>query len=965
MFETQAKFKGMHFFYWAVLSIATVSLSATSALAMRQTTTKPFVRDIDFERFVVIDNTQKKIDPRYRTLQKISAEHFVSQEVDAESVARDFLRNSAVKFGMDPSLEDIELFDMKETPGGTHLAFRQTLDGIPVRLANILVTVQDNVVVFCNNNYRPEVYESFPAIDISGEDDAAKTAKAYLNVTGEMLAPETSELRYIVTEEKGTRLAWKINFITSNPYGAWEVWVDAADNEILNAQNRMSAIDGQGEVFRPDPLTSAGVSYGFNGQYMDNNDADAPELTAELETVTLRDITMDINNIYTLEGPYCVVEDIVGHGLSMPVSADGNFSYTRSDDEFEGVMAYYYIDMLNRYADDLGYHAPGLDSFRIDPHGEGNSRAAFYWWPPNNYITIGDGNNQVDLGEDACVMLHEFGHALEFNLTPGSIAYSSNTIEESVIEGTSDYWGTSITAAIDPFGWEMIAEWSWHPSGGLRTVNTNEVYPDDFDSPGYGDAHIWSSALMNLWWLVGNTIADTLVLEMHSFWGNSPDFTTAGLALLHAEDNLYNGLYQEEVATALDEQGVVKYVDAIPYSDVALTTGRTMEWPVTNSTDSDAEYLLHLDQETTLNISTCNPATDFDTILEVFNFDGTTTGLVNDDDSDCPQGLSSSLKNVTLPAGDYFIVVAGYGAANGTFELTVSQSHNLAVYTLDEGDHENNIIKPRFYIENNGLSTVTDFVLEYYFYVAEGKIPQLDDYWTPLCDAYLQNLGGGLYRIVYDFNGVTLGPGDRIPADSGIIVGVHFADWGFWNKTDDFSDPDGAYYTLSDTVALFDSEDNLIYGSTPGTPGPGPSPTSLEAYILDETYSSNTRTQPRLYIENHDTTPLTDFVVKYYFTLEPWNTPVLDPYWTPNCTTYLENLGSNIYAVVMDFSGYTLLPNGRVPESSGIVFGIHDADWKWWYKTNDHSQPSGTTYALTDRIAIFDSGGTLVYGTEP
>ncbi|HMS53408.1 MAG TPA: hypothetical protein PKD56_13840, partial [Chitinophagales bacterium] len=57
---------------------------------------------------------------------------------------------------------------------------------------------------------------------------------------------------------------------------------------------------GTGLVFNPDPLTSANIkNYGTNGKYMDNDDADSPELNAQLQTKTL-DLSFE-NNIYKLK----------------------------------------------------------------------------------------------------------------------------------------------------------------------------------------------------------------------------------------------------------------------------------------------------------------------------------------------------------------------------------------------------------------------------------------------------------------------------------------------------------------------------------------------------------------------------------------------------------------------------------------------------------------------------------------
>ena len=118
-------------------------------------------------------------------------------------------------------------------------------------------------------------------------------------------------------------------------------------------------------------------------------------------------------------------------------------------------------------------------------------------------------------------------------------------------------------------------------------------------------------------------------------------------------------------------------------------------------------------------------------------------------------------------------------------------------------------------------------------------------------------------------------------------------------------------------------------------------------------------------MENNGNTALSDFKVRYYFTTENGLTPVKEDYWTPNFTVTLEYLGGNDCCAVLDYSGYTLEPGGRVPDNDGEIFAIHYSDWSYFNKTNDFSQPPGNNYTVTENIAIFNSNDELVYGNEP
>jgi len=922
-------------------------------------------KDLAIDKVAAVSNLKVRMDERLRTPETARAAAFAAAGAHPADAARAFLASTAEDYGMDPDLSDLELEQTRVTPGGTHVCFRQVVDNIPVYLSRVCVTVNNNdTISYMTNTYRPEVYDAPPELAAVSEAEAIEIAKTHLGIVDTRKVSPKAEPMYLVTQTEGARLAVKVSLFTPDPFGSWEIFVDAVTGEVLEAADQLFGATARGRIFNPDPLTTAQVVYGQGGQYIDNNDADAPELTAELQEVDLLDVTIDTNGYYQLAGPYCELTDINVSGDVFPSNTDGNFFYTRSQDEFESVMAYYYIDHMNRYAESLGYHEPTLDAFNIDPHGEGNARNA-HFVPAVNGITVGDGG--IDGGEDATLLVHEFGHALEWNLTPGNVVYIDGDMTQSVLEGTSDYWAASYATDISDFGWDMIGTWWYGPEGGVRTVDTDMIYPDDF-IPGYPGAPIWSTALMDIWWSVGKTVADTLVLETHSRWGNVQNFTSAALALISAETDLYGGAYRADVMHAMNDRAIIKYIDSVPYTDQAVTVGRTREWPISISSGGDAEYMLHLPAAATITLTTCSPNTDFDTTIEIFNLDGSSTGLINDDDFTCGSNVyHSTLRDVSLAAGDYYVAVSGFAANEGTYELNVSAVDDLKVYVLDEGLWEGNFVKPRFYIENNGVTTVSDFDLEYYFFVSEGRTPILEDWWTPNSTPTLESMGGGLYRIVFDFSGVTLPPGGRIPDVDGSIVGLHFNDWSTWNKTDDFSNPGTSSYALNEKVAIFDNNGVLIYGSAPVPPGSGPVPTALEAYIMDETLWQQNRSQPRFYLVNNDTVPLNGFKVRYFLTADGGNTPVYDPYWIPGCSGTLENRGGGQYAVLFDCSGTDLVAGGRVPEADGYVFGLHNASWTGWYKWNDYSQPSpsGGNYALTNRIAVYDTSDNLIYGSEP
>ena len=145
-----------------------------------------------------------------------------------------------------------------------------------------------------------------------------------------------------------------------------------------------------------------------------------------------------------------------------------------------------------------------------------------------------------------------------------------------------------------------------------------------------------------------------------------------------------------------------------------------------------------------------------------------------------------------------------------------------------------------------------------------------------------------------------------------------------------------------------------------------PPPSDLKVYILDQTPGSDQQTQPRFYILNEGTIPLSNFTMKYYFTVENEQSPVVESYYmAPYCNVVVTHVSGNNYCAAITFNG-TLPANGRIPESDGLNFGLHYANWpNLWNKSNDFSQPPGSSYTLNYKVAIFNSSNVLIYGSEP
>ena len=510
----------------------------------------------------VIDEQTGKIDNETRVLRVNRNESFKSETLDETNAIVFYLQEKREVYGLSSNLNDIKIVKTVESLAGQYVYCQQYVNDIPVFATNFTIYFnKENTVTYALNEFRNVAkyrdIQNKPSVNIN---DALKTANEYLNITGDVIGKPKTELVYVESMDKGLELAWKININAMKPIGDWQIFISASDGHIIHVEDISMYMyaDGNGKVFQPNPLVSANVSYG--GNYVHNGGATNTYLESQQFQVTLKDLTYE-NGLYKLKGPYCVVKDITyPYGHTIPEDSTANFYYARNQLEFGAVMCYYYVDLAARRILELGYDIPdSLKNFRIDPHGMNGDPNAQYV-SSGNYVHMGSGyasgNSFVPACEDADVILHEYAHAMQYNIGAGSMSTLIET--QSIKEGSSDYWATSFKRSIYTNNWAAYASWfTMYYLNGRRT-DLNWTYPTNmlWGAP-HDCGQIWSSALMKIWGDLGRDITDQLFLETHKLWGKEPKMRDAATAFMKADLNLYNGSHLCQIYSRFQEHGLI------------------------------------------------------------------------------------------------------------------------------------------------------------------------------------------------------------------------------------------------------------------------------------------------------------------------------------------------------------------------------------------------------------------------
>jgi Zn-dependent metalloprotease len=310
---------------------------------------------------------------------------------------------------------------------------------------------------------------------------------------------------------------------------------------------------GSAMVFAPNPVQSLG-----DESLTDQKDADSAVPAAAYHAVTLT----NLDGSGFLHGDYATVYSSTGNQAYSPTNT---FAYTRHQDEFEQVMAYYWITEAQKYVHSLGFGVTrrAIDNqpqkVRLNQLGYDNS---FETDHPILELRFGKGG--VDDAEDAEVILHEYGHALHVSQN-----FSFDSEQAGAIsEGFADYWAVTVSDVVDqslgvpqlePL--PCVADWdsTSYTSGPihcLRRIDENLHYPADLNGEVHHDGEIWSRALWDIRQSLGHVKADTIILQgSFDFPGTTmPDLANRTVA---AALSLYGTSEANVVRAAFQSRGIL------------------------------------------------------------------------------------------------------------------------------------------------------------------------------------------------------------------------------------------------------------------------------------------------------------------------------------------------------------------------------------------------------------------------
>jgi len=484
---------------------------------------------------------------------------FKRQSSSAFQSADSFLDRYGETMGINKRETELKPIRTKRGIGGVHYFYQQQYQGYPVFNTSVSIHQRANGdihKVHLDYQEKPGIVSS-PAASVSLVDaeitarDAAGKSKAIL---AELRSPTRSNLGWYATNDHDLTLSWELTVYSKNPLGDFYTVINAITGEVLLQENRLPSFEtGSGYVYLPNPIQSSGIT-----DLKDNNDTapvdPAHPLNSQLIEVELQGLQ---SNTGLLKGQYA---DLSSHKttnfpqIDYPDADEStrNYFYNRSDTRFEQVVVYHALDSIQRYIQSLGYSnekATGIRDYPTRANVHWNSSDKSYYDESIDTLQFGDGG--VDDAEDADIIIHEYGHAIQRNQNtcwPGSKSLGHM---QAMGEGFSDYLAASFyfndgDAKHQASHAACIGEWdsTSYASGTpacLRRVDTDKKYPTDLTGEEHADGEIWSRALWDIRLALGRTTADTLILEHHFFVDCNSTMEDAALDVISADSDLNDG----------------------------------------------------------------------------------------------------------------------------------------------------------------------------------------------------------------------------------------------------------------------------------------------------------------------------------------------------------------------------------------------------------------------------------------
>lgn len=464
-------------------------------------------------------------------------------------VARGFLRSHAALLGLPGIHSRLRVQRVVHSLGATHVIVQQLHRGIPIFRAYVTVHIgRDRRIYLVKNRAVPRAFLEGTGRFKLSERRARLRALRAIGAGRQRVTVVGADKRWFPVDDT-IRPAYRVRLHRDAPREEWIIYVNAATGGVLSKYDNLASARGVGRVFDPNPVVALG---GWKALLSPSGRPRRPPDSA------YRAVALEgLDGGGRLDGRRVTTSPTPGRVRR----ADHRFVFDSVEPGFLEVMGYFHVNRAIRYLETLGYRgrrAIFRDPFPVNARGTRDDNS---WYSPGlRRLTFGTGG--VDDAEDAEIILHEFGHALQDAICPD---FGQSTQAAAMGEGFGDYFAASFFAAMKPpalrpllMSWDSIADTDHRPPY-LRRVDEPLTF-ESFDHGPEADEHengrIWSAALWDVWAATGREVADRIIIESHFQLDGFTTFARGARAILDADRNLYRGRHVPQLVRIFHARGI-------------------------------------------------------------------------------------------------------------------------------------------------------------------------------------------------------------------------------------------------------------------------------------------------------------------------------------------------------------------------------------------------------------------------
>lgn len=319
-------------------------------------------------------------------------------------------------------------------------------------------------------------------------------------------------------------------------------------------------------VFEHTPLAQ-GYAYYSSPLHGAHELVDLPHLTSAEhltgENVTVYNCMGALSNQCTPQ--QAAQPDLNGDYLIEPTGDD---EPKLSTDKFVEVQAYYAVNFIHNFIDQIGPPPPPIEIWVNIDAGYGAMPNASYG---QSKIMIGQVPNVIDLALENDVVMHEYGHhVFDVHASTGMFdidEYGITFIGLSFNEATADYWACA--ALDDPALGEYWAseQPQYFMNDYLRNIDNQLHCPEGLFGESHDDGLVWSGFLWEVRGLIGKEQADPLYLDVLDNFPQSIDFPTATQIYLARAALALDATTVEQIRAIAEERGLTDCERFIPITE--------------------------------------------------------------------------------------------------------------------------------------------------------------------------------------------------------------------------------------------------------------------------------------------------------------------------------------------------------------------------------------------------------------